>query len=82
VVITSKEWQEWAHHPLTKEFKKLILDSKEGTKDVWSAGGYVGETLEATALANAGALGAISFIDQLETTLQAMEQGTWEPNEG
>lgn len=60
-----QEWQEWQHHPQTKELLNRLQQARQETCHNWSKGEFIGDSLEEMALRNAKALGGISVLDQI-----------------
>lgn len=65
MAITDRDRQEWAHHPVTEEFLRLLRESRQETLESWAAEVYVGETAERTAQCNAKALGGVNMLEQV-----------------
>ena len=59
------EWQEWKHHPQTRQFLKLLYQDKASTEQAWSNREYMTPDL------NYGALGSQRA---LMTIIYAIEQ--------
>lgn len=81
MAITQQDRREWAHHPVTQEFLKDLLESKAQTLDVWARGGYTAPTMAATVVSNANALGGVSVLQQLIEKIgdyQALEDSSVE----
>lgn len=70
--ISREEAREWAEHPVTQAFKEILRESVQEAKDTWARRGYVGESLEQTALMNATALGGVEALQQAFDQIEAM----------
>lgn len=59
-MVTDNDRREWLHHPVTQEFIGLLQGNVQETFEAWGRGVYVGDNPDATAQANAKALGGIA----------------------
>lgn len=60
-----EEFKEWREHPVTVQFLKYLSGKREELKENWATGGFTGPSLEETAIRNAGAVGAVSVLDEI-----------------
>jgi len=72
---SNQEWQEWAQHPLTQEFKSILGESIEETGRAWADEAYVSDSMEKTALVNAKALGGVDALRKVIVQLEAAKAG-------
>ena len=71
----SAELKEWAAHPCTSAFVEWLQQAQADTKDAWAQEQFVGATSEATAIANATALGGLRVLDQVIAKVDELLQG-------
>ena len=74
MVIQSQDREEWAHHPVTQEFLKGLIEARQQTLEVWAREGYVAETGEKTLQANAKALGGVDLLTQTIELIEGYTQ--------
>lgn len=65
MLLQQAEWAEWLQHPVTKEFRALLLRRIESLKDEWMAGALISETELGTKVLNNRALGACQMLKDL-----------------
>ena len=58
--------------PTTQELRDRLYNSLKETQETWAAEGFVGDSLEQTALMNAKALGGLSVLRQI---IDLLEEG-------
>jgi len=63
--LKPEEIREWKQHPATQAFLRDLKDREAEGKATWAAQQYQKETLEASALANATALGGMQLLQSL-----------------
>ena len=63
-MITDMDRSEWAHHPVTVEYVKTLLESKQATMEAWANEEYVGDTSGRTVEINAKALGGVDMLNK------------------
>lgn len=64
-VVTDKDRQEWAHHPVTLELVATLLASKADAMENWARERFVDENPLVAAQKNAAAIGGIRVVDQI-----------------
>lgn len=64
-VPTKEEFLAWQTHPVTQAHQQMLRNFKASIHQQWESGQFQAETIEETALANAGALGSLSVLNDL-----------------
>jgi len=76
-VVSDRAWQEWSHHPVTKLWQSQMREDLARMQELWVGGSFTSESCDATAQANAKAIGAAqtlrSMIEKIEELQQAAE---------
>lgn len=76
--ISDRDWQEWAHHPMTMLWAEQIREDLQDMKDCWARGGYTTANSDELLQANAQAIGAAqtlqSMLDKIEELRRAAQE--------
>lgn len=72
MVIQEQDRQEWAHGAVTQEFLQTLRESKQEAMEVWASEGFVGKTIEETAIQTAAALGGMRVLVELIDKIEAL----------
>ena len=64
-VPAEEEFLAWLEDPVTQKFRKLLSSWLDSLKDQWVAGRFLSESVEETALMNAGAAGEADVLKRL-----------------
>lgn len=62
MAVTQQDREGWYFHPVTKELKELLQQSRQETMEAWAAEMYVAEDSSRTLQANAKALGGVDGL--------------------
>jgi hypothetical protein len=65
VAQRDSRFQGWRSQEVTQEMFKLLRAWRQALMEQWAVGVFQGETVEATALANASAIGEINLLTKL-----------------
>jgi len=68
--VSQRDWEEWAHHPVTKLWQSQMREDLEEMQKLWMRGGYTRANGDESLQANAEAIGAAqtvqSMIDKID----------------
>ena len=70
MVITDRDKEEWARHPVTMQFVTAMTDSRQETLEAWAAEAFTSDTAEKAMQLNATALGGIRVLDDLLSVIE------------
>ena len=74
MAVTQQDRRDWTAHPVTQEFLKVILESRQLTMETWAKEGYTGATAEQSALMNTKALGGIDTLDKVLELIEGYKE--------
>jgi hypothetical protein len=69
-------WREWKSHPQTKAFLALLQQSVQDHQQAWLNNELMADTVEKTALLNAGALGSAQAIEQIVGAIENIDHAS------
>jgi len=72
--VKPEQVREWRQLDATKAFLADLENRVEEGKDTWARQGYLQETVEGTAIANAKALGGMEILQTLISFLKGEEE--------
>lgn len=76
-IVSQRDWEEWAHHPVTKLWQSQMREDLQEMQALWMRGGYTRANGDESLQANAEAIGAAqavkSMIDKIDELRAAAE---------
>ena len=74
-MIHQEDRKEWYHNPVTQEFLQMLKSDEQDGMEAWAAEAFTGPTVEATAMANAKALGGMNMLRQVIDLVESFKGG-------
>ena len=63
--LIQQRFEDWSMHPGTVALRRLLRAELSNLKDRWASGGFTADTVEASALLSANAVGQCEIIQVL-----------------
>ena len=64
-IPTEEQFLEWLSHPVTQAHQEVLQKWRESLKEQWAAGNFQAASRDESLLANVGALGQVTLLQDL-----------------
>ena len=64
-IPTEGEYLAWLDHPVSKAYRHLLRQWREGIKDQWALGNFTSKTMEESVILNSEAIGQVNNLERL-----------------